>query len=109
MKRPFSRPRFLLPVFGLTAGLILSGCNSSSVEPSGPSGTAPSEDGPLRPPGEYETEILSIKSKETDPEIREAAIRDAMIRHGFRPAAPRAEAPMRERPAPRVAAAEATA
>lgn len=93
MNKPFSR-------FGLYAclsfaAIALAACDSSSIEPQSSSGAVASEEGPIRPPDGYETEILSLKAKIADPGEREAAIRDAMIRHGFHPAeaAPPAAAP----------------
>lgn len=85
MKKPLSLLA-LLALIGLAAGLNLAACNSSSVEPQAASDTGPSEEWRMMPQSAYETEILSLKAGLTDPEIREAAIRDAMLRYGFRPA-----------------------
>jgi hypothetical protein len=97
----------LLPALALAAGLTLAGCDSPSVEPTGSADADVPEEGLLQPASRYETEVLSIKSREPDPELRDAAIREAMIRHGIRPAAPRVEAPLPEAPAPRIPAAKA--
>jgi hypothetical protein len=88
MKKPFFHSALYA---GLSfAALALTACDSASVEaqaPSAPAASAASDEGPARLPDAYETEILSLKAKIEDPEEREAAIRDAMIRHGFHPAA----------------------